>query len=60
MDSGAMIHISRFIKTGSGIQKWIRGIHIHRQHGDRISIILYFQNKKNRLKIKKKKNEKWK
>jgi hypothetical protein len=27
MGSGAMISIPGFIKIGSGIQKWIRGIH---------------------------------
>jgi hypothetical protein len=29
MGSGAVIYISRFLKIGSGIQKLIRGIHIH-------------------------------
>jgi hypothetical protein len=29
MDSGAMTYISSFIKTGSAIQKLIRGIHRH-------------------------------
>jgi hypothetical protein len=27
MDSGAMIYIRSFVKIGSGIQKFIRGIH---------------------------------
>jgi hypothetical protein len=36
MSSGAMIY---FIKIGSGIEKLLWGI--HRQHGDRISIILF-------------------
>jgi hypothetical protein len=35
--SGAMIYIPNFIKTGSGIQKVIRGI--HRQHGERKNLI---------------------
>jgi hypothetical protein len=30
MGSGAMIYIPCFIKIGSGIQKFIRGIHRHR------------------------------
>jgi hypothetical protein len=39
MDSGAMIYIPRFIKTGSGIQKLLDGdTHKHRQEGDRISL----------------------
>jgi hypothetical protein len=37
MGSGAMICISSLIKTGSGIQILIRGI--HRQHEDRISVL---------------------
>jgi hypothetical protein len=31
MGSGAMIYIPSFIKTGSGNQKLIEGIHRHRQ-----------------------------
>jgi hypothetical protein len=31
MDSCVMIYIPNFIKTGSGIQKLIRGIHTHTQ-----------------------------
>jgi hypothetical protein len=37
MGSGAMIYIPSFLKIGSGIQKLIGGI--HRQHGDRISLL---------------------
>jgi hypothetical protein len=48
MRSGAMIYIPDFMKTGSGIQKLITG-GIHRQHGDHISLLLLFQNKKSRL-----------
>jgi hypothetical protein len=44
MGSGAMIHTPGFIKIGSGIQKR------HRQHGDLISLYLFFQNKESRLK----------
>jgi hypothetical protein len=43
----AMMHISTFIKIGSGIQKVCGGT--HRQQGDVISLILFFQNKGNRL-----------
>jgi hypothetical protein len=49
MGSGAMIYTPSYIQIGSGIQKLIGGI--HRQHGDRISLISFFPNKKNRLKI---------
>jgi hypothetical protein len=48
MCSGAMRHVSSFIKTGSAIQKFIRGIHrhedaqTHREHGDCIRLLLFF------------------
>jgi hypothetical protein len=43
MGSGAMI--------GSGIQKFIEGdIQTHREQGDRISLLLFSQNKESRLK----------
>jgi hypothetical protein len=29
MGSGVMIYIPSFIKFGSGIEKWIRGMHRH-------------------------------
>jgi hypothetical protein len=45
MGSDAMIYIQSFIKIGSGIRKLIRGI--HRQHGDRISLL-----QESRLKMK--------
>jgi hypothetical protein len=45
-----MIHVTNFIKIGSGIQKLIRSI--HRQHGDLISPYLFFLNKESRLKIR--------
>jgi hypothetical protein len=47
MDLDVMISIPSFIRIGSGIQKLIRGYvepHTHRQHGDIISILLFFQN----------------
>jgi hypothetical protein len=51
MDSGAKIYIQNFVKIGSAIQKFIGGdTQTHRQHGDRISLLLFFQNKENRLK----------
>jgi hypothetical protein len=52
MGSGAIIYIPSFIKIGSGIQKLIGGGGIHRQHGDCLSLLLFFQNKKRRLKNK--------
>jgi hypothetical protein len=45
-----MIYILSFIMTGSFNNKLIRGIHIHRQHGDLISLLLFFQNKESMLK----------
>jgi hypothetical protein len=45
------IRIPNFIKIGSGIQKLVGGgTQTHRQHGDRISLFLFFQNKESRLK----------
>jgi hypothetical protein len=50
MGRGAMIYIRSFIKIGSGIRKLMR-VHIQtrREHGDRISLLLFFQNNGNRL-----------
>jgi hypothetical protein len=42
------------MKTGSGIQKFIGGMHRHRQHGDSISPLSFFLNKESRLKSRKK------
>jgi hypothetical protein len=52
MGSGAMIYIATFRKIGSGIQKLIGGIYVqtHRQQGDLISLLLFFQYKESRLK----------
>jgi hypothetical protein len=47
MGSGAMIYIPSFTKIGSGIQKLIKGIHRHTN-----SLLLFFQNKESRLKIR--------
>jgi hypothetical protein len=49
MGSGAMIYISSFKKIGSGIQKLMGGI--HRQHGDLISLLSFFQNNESGLKM---------
>jgi hypothetical protein len=53
MGSGAMIYVPSFIKTGSGIQNLIGGIHrhTHRQQRDLISVPYFFQNKQSRLKV---------
>jgi hypothetical protein len=49
MGSGAMIPSS--INIASGIRKLIGGnTQTHRQHGDIISLLLFFQNKESRLK----------
>jgi hypothetical protein len=47
---GAMIYIPSFIKIGSPIQK-LTGERTDTQHGDRKSLLLFFQNKEGRLKI---------
>jgi hypothetical protein len=41
MGSGAMLYIPSFIMIGSGIQK-LTGERIHRQHGGRICLLLFF------------------
>jgi hypothetical protein len=51
MGSGAMIYIPSFIKIGSSIQKLIGGIHRHRQQGDLIYLLLFFQNKESGQKV---------
>jgi hypothetical protein len=55
MGSGAMIYVPSFIKIDSGIQKLLGGdthteTQTRRQHRDPISLLLFFQNNKNRLK----------
>jgi hypothetical protein len=42
MASVDMIHISNFIKIGSGIQKSMGGCTDTQKHDDRISLILFF------------------
>jgi hypothetical protein len=53
MGSGVMIYIPSFIKIASGIQK-LKGKYTdtqtHRQHGDSISLLSFFQDKESRLK----------
>jgi hypothetical protein len=49
--SGSMIYIPSFIKIGSTIQKLVRGnTQRHRQHGDHLSLLFFFQTKEGRLK----------
>jgi hypothetical protein len=50
MGSGAMIDIPSSVKIGSGIQKLIMwDTDTHRQHGDLICLLLFFQNKESGL-----------
>jgi hypothetical protein len=46
MDQDVKIYTPSFIKIGSSIQKFMRwgDTQIHRQHGDHISIISFFEN----------------
>jgi hypothetical protein len=50
MGSGAMIYIPSFIKIGG---RGFTDKQAHRQHGDRINLLLFLQNKESRLKHKK-------
>jgi hypothetical protein len=51
MGSGATIYIPSSIKIGSAIQKLIGwDTQTHRQHGDRIHLLSFFQNKESMLK----------
>jgi hypothetical protein len=54
MDSGAMIIHTEFHKDWFRHSKIEVGLHIqtHRQHGDLISLLLFFQNKESRLQKK--------
>jgi hypothetical protein len=50
--SGAIIFIPSFVDTGSAIQKLATGgTKTYGQHGDHISLLLYFQNKQSRQKL---------
>jgi hypothetical protein len=48
MGLGARIYVPRFRETGLGILKFIDGA-THRQQSGLISLLLFFQNKKSRL-----------
>jgi hypothetical protein len=51
MGSSVMIYIPGFKKIDSGIQKLLRGYaQTHKQQGDLISLLLFFQDKESRLK----------
>jgi hypothetical protein len=55
MGSGAMIYIPSFMKICSAIQKLLRGnTQTHRQHGARMNLLSFFQNKESSLKMKSK------
>jgi hypothetical protein len=43
--SGGIMYIPSFIKISLGFQKsgWGDWIHAHRQHGDSISLVLFFK-----------------
>jgi hypothetical protein len=47
--TGAIIYIPSFINIGSAIQQLMGG-GIHRQRGDRISLLLFSQHKESGLK----------
>jgi hypothetical protein len=50
MDSSSMIYIPSLIKTGTVIWKLIGGgRQTHRQYGDLIGLLLFFENKESRL-----------
>jgi hypothetical protein len=50
MGSGAMIYMPSFVKIGSGTHKLKReDSQTHRQHGELISLFLFFQNKESKL-----------
>jgi hypothetical protein len=65
MSSGATTYIPSFVRTGSGIQKIVGGrggggvvhIQIYRKQGDLISLLLFFQDKENGLKMNLKETE---
>jgi hypothetical protein len=51
MGSGAMIYVPSFIETCSDIQKLMgEDTQTHRQDGDCISLLLFFQNKEGKAK----------
>jgi hypothetical protein len=48
--SGYMTWEPSFVKIGSGIQTLVGDKQTHIEHGDLISLLLFFQNKESRLK----------
>lgn len=46
MGSGAMVYVPRFMMIGSGIQKLIRRLYTHTEHGGHIGLILFLQIEK--------------
>jgi hypothetical protein len=48
---GAVINISGFIKFVQSFKSWLEVTQTHREHGDRISLFLFFQNNGSRLKV---------
>jgi hypothetical protein len=54
MGLGAVIYIPSLIKIGLDTQKLTGGIHrqTHKQEGDLISLLLFFQNKERKLRNK--------
>jgi hypothetical protein len=55
MGAGGMICIPSFMKTGAGIQKllgWEINMQTHRQQGDLINLLFFFQKKGRRLKMR--------
>jgi hypothetical protein len=55
-DSGVMIYIPSYIKTGSDIQKLIEGdSQTHGHHGDHTSLLLFFHNKESGIQMEQQK-----
>jgi hypothetical protein len=50
MGSGATIYLPNFISIGLGIQKLMGGF-TDTQHGERMSLLSFFQSKESRLKM---------
>jgi hypothetical protein len=51
MGSAALAYMPSFVKTGSATIKLMGDSQTHRHHGDRISLLLFFQNKESGLEI---------
>jgi hypothetical protein len=50
MGSGALIYVLSFVKIGCGIKKLMGRGDTHRQQGDLINLLLFFQSKESSLK----------